>query len=137
MGWGSGTNSGAGDLGKFRSPLTGGPSPQAPQEMAGVPGGRTPGQAPLWTVLCGALGLWEADIAFSPPPPPPVTLSCQLVKALGYGQKSSPASQPRTNNGPLQLGTDRRPSPTRDKPRPRGRAGLPWEERQECFEDLV
>lgn len=71
MGWGSGTNSGAGDLGKFRSPLTGGPSPQAPQEMAGVPGGRTPGQAPLWTVLCGALGLWEADIALSPPRPPP------------------------------------------------------------------
>ena len=103
MGWRSGANSGAWDTGRFPSTLARGSSLQPPQEMAGVSGGRTLGRAPLWTVLHGALGLWEADTALSPPP---VTLSCQLVKALGYRQKSSPASQPRTNNDPLQLGTE-------------------------------
>ena len=75
----------------------------ASPEMAGVPGGRTQGRAPLWTVLQGALGLSAADTALSPTR---VTLSCQLPTASGYGQKSGPASQPRTNSDPLQLGTE-------------------------------
>lgn len=57
----------------------------------------------------------------------PITLSCQSAKASGYGQTSGPASQPRTNSDPLQLGTEQKPSPTRDKPRPQGRVGIPWE----------
>ena len=80
MGWGSSANGGAWDIGRFRSTLARDSSLQPPQEMAGVSRGRTLGRAPLWTVLHGALGLWEADTALSPPRYPflPVSKSLRL-----------------------------------------------------------
>lgn len=81
MGWGSGTNSGAGDLGKFRSPLAGGPSPQpSPGDGRGAwgqdSGASSSVDGPLW----GSRALGGRDSSLSSPRYPflPVSKSLRL-----------------------------------------------------------